>query len=82
MSDKVVVKTYSQTLTRNENFKRKISYSIRVPDTVKRVVNICFVEYSGTDLDKGSSIVPHGNFHTSRPYHRKNENVIKSPQYN
>ena len=37
--------------------RNKRTYFIQVPESVERFLNTCFVEYTGTNLDQGISLV-------------------------
>ena len=71
-----VIRTITQVRDREEDFERKTTYFLIPTPEFKHLVNLCYVEYKGTDTDKGSSTVPMKNsLYSTAPYWKTNNAV-------
>ena len=61
-----------------ENFSRRVTYFRRVPENLKFLQDVAFVDYKGQDIDLGSSLQVHRNSkQNNHPYHKSDKRMAK-----
>ena len=80
-SNFVVIKSAASHHIANKSFMRKVTYFLEVPAGYEGLKDVVFIDYKGTDTDKGSSKVPHkSSKKNTHPYFKHPKEALKQLQ--